>query len=81
MDIYKHFKRESEGHCHDVLLSTRRLSRKNIKEREEDITPQNCCYTFLHGNNDFKKYLTQDVEFVSRAVTTQIYITISEEKK
>ncbi len=40
MDIYKHFKRESEGHCHDVLISTRWLSRKNIKEREEDITPR-----------------------------------------
>jgi hypothetical protein len=40
MDIYKHFKRQSKGHCHDVLLRTRRLSRKNIKEREEDITPR-----------------------------------------
>jgi hypothetical protein len=39
MDIYKDFKRQSKGHCHDVLLRTRRLSRKNIKEREEDITP------------------------------------------
>jgi hypothetical protein len=37
MDIYKHFKRQSLGHCHDVLLKTRRLSRKNIKENEEDI--------------------------------------------
>ncbi len=39
MNIYKHFKRQSKSHCHDVLLRTRRLSRKNIKEREEDITP------------------------------------------
>jgi hypothetical protein len=39
MDIYKHFKRQSLGHRHDVLLKTRRLSRKNIKEREKDITP------------------------------------------
>ncbi len=40
MDIYKHFKRQSKGHLHDVLLRTHRLSRKNIKEREEDITPR-----------------------------------------
>ncbi len=40
MDIYKHFKRQSKGHLHDVLLRTRRLSRKNIKEREEDIPPR-----------------------------------------
>jgi hypothetical protein len=40
MDIYKDFKRQSKGHCYDVLLRTRRLSRKNIKEREEDITPR-----------------------------------------
>jgi hypothetical protein len=40
MDIYKHFKRQSKGHLHDVLLRTRRLSRNNIKEREEDITPR-----------------------------------------
>jgi hypothetical protein len=40
MDIYKHFKRQSLGHGHDVLLRTRRLSRKNIKKREEDITPR-----------------------------------------
>jgi hypothetical protein len=39
MDIYKHFKRQSKGHFHDVLFKTRQLSRKNIKEREEDITP------------------------------------------
>ncbi len=39
MDIYKHFKRQSKGHFHNVLLRTRRLSRNNIKEREEDITP------------------------------------------
>lgn len=41
---------------------------------------QNCCCTFLHGNNDFKKYLTQDAESVSRVITTQIYTIISEEK-
>jgi hypothetical protein len=35
----------------------------------------------LHGNNDFKKYLTHDAESVSKAVTTQIYTIISEEKK
>jgi len=40
MDIYKHFKRQSLGQRHDVLLRTRRLSRKNIKEREKDITPR-----------------------------------------
>ncbi len=40
MNIYKHFKRQSKGHSHDVLLRTRQLSRKNIKEREEDITPR-----------------------------------------
>jgi hypothetical protein len=39
MGIYKHIKRQSEGHSHDVLLRTQRLSRKNGKEREEDITP------------------------------------------
>jgi len=39
MGIYKHFKRRSEGHSHDVLLRTRRLYRKNEKEREEYITP------------------------------------------
>jgi hypothetical protein len=39
MDIYKHFKRQSLGHRHDVLLRTHRFSRKNIKERENDITP------------------------------------------
>ncbi len=40
MDIYKHVKRQNKGHLHDVLLRTRRLSRENIKEREEDITPR-----------------------------------------
>jgi hypothetical protein len=38
IDIYKDFERQSKDHCHDVLLKTRRLSRKNIKEREENIT-------------------------------------------
>ncbi len=40
MDIYKHLKRESKGHSDDVLLRSRPLSRMNIKEREEDITPR-----------------------------------------
>jgi hypothetical protein len=39
MGIYKHFKRQSEGHSHDVPLRTRRLFRKNGKEKEKDITP------------------------------------------
>jgi hypothetical protein len=40
MGIYKHFKRQSERHSHDVLLRTWRFSRKNGKEKEEDITPR-----------------------------------------
>jgi hypothetical protein len=43
--IYKHLwtftsTSKDKGHSHDVLLRTRRLSRKNIKEREEAITPR-----------------------------------------
>jgi len=44
-NIYKHLwiftgTSKDKGHSHNVLLRTRRFSRKNIKEREEDRTPR-----------------------------------------
>jgi hypothetical protein len=45
-----------------------------------DIAQKNCC-TFLHCNYNFKKYLTQDAESMSTAITTQISTIISEAEK